>query len=144
MRTFERSNVRTLERSNITKITLALSGVVIACHYSAIVVFAPPSFAAAKNMFSMPFGRTDLRIILSRTKLAEEPDFDVRFAVALQNPHQIGKNQISGSNKIRRKSSFSIEKRNVANVPKHDLANLRDDRNLFRSINSRSNFEKLP
>ena len=35
------------------------------------------------------FGRTDLRISLSRAKFDEEVDFEVRSAVALQNLHQI-------------------------------------------------------
>ena len=35
------------------------------------------------------FGRTDLRISLSRAKFDEEVDFEVRSAVALQNSHQI-------------------------------------------------------
>ena len=35
------------------------------------------------------FGRTDLRISLSRAKFDEEGDFEVRSAVALQNSHQI-------------------------------------------------------
>ena len=39
------------------------------------------------------FGRTDLRISLSGAKFDPEADFDVRFAVARQNPHQIGKKQ---------------------------------------------------
>ena len=37
------------------------------------------------------FGRTDLRISLSRAKFDEEVDFEVRSAVALQNSHQINK-----------------------------------------------------
>ena len=41
----------------------------------------------------MIFGRTDLRISLSGAKFDPEPDFDVRFAVARQNPRQIGKKQ---------------------------------------------------
>ena len=35
------------------------------------------------------FGRIDLRISLSQAKLDEEADFDVRSAVAPQNPRQI-------------------------------------------------------
>ena len=37
----------------------------------------------------MFFGRTDLRISLSRAKFVVEVDFEVRSAVALQNSHQI-------------------------------------------------------
>ena len=37
------------------------------------------------------FGRTDLRISLSGAKFDPEADFDVRFAVARQNPRQISK-----------------------------------------------------
>ena len=39
------------------------------------------------------FGRTDLRISISRVKFDVEVDFDVRSAVALQNSVQIGENQ---------------------------------------------------
>ena len=39
----------------------------------------------------MIFGRTDLRISLSKAKLRAEADFGVRFAVARQNPRQISK-----------------------------------------------------
>ena len=39
------------------------------------------------------FGRTDLRISLSGAKFDPEADFDVRFAVARQNPRQIAKKQ---------------------------------------------------
>ena len=39
------------------------------------------------------FGRTDLRISLSGAKFDPEADFDVRFAVARQNPRQISKKQ---------------------------------------------------
>ena len=37
----------------------------------------------------MFFGRTDLRIRLSRAKFDEEVDFEVRSAAAFQNSHQI-------------------------------------------------------
>ena len=37
----------------------------------------------------MIFGRTDLRISLSRAKFDEEADFEVRSAVARQKPCQI-------------------------------------------------------
>ena len=39
----------------------------------------------------MIFVRTDLRISLSGAKFDPEADFDVRFAVARQNPRQICK-----------------------------------------------------
>ena len=35
------------------------------------------------------FGRTDLRISLSRAKFDEQVDFEVRSVVALQNPRQL-------------------------------------------------------
>ena len=49
----------------------------------------PPPLATVDIIFVMIFGRTDLRISLSRAKFDEEVDFEVRSAVALQNPHQI-------------------------------------------------------
>ena len=44
--------------------------------------------ARSKPIFEFS-GRTDLTRSLSRAKFDEEADFEVRFAVALQNPHQI-------------------------------------------------------
>ena len=41
----------------------------------------------------MIFGRTDLRISLSRAKFDAEADFDVRSAVEPRKPHQIGEKQ---------------------------------------------------
>ena len=57
--------------------------------YVANSVSGPPSFAAVNIMFSMSFGRTDLRLSPSREKYAEESDFDVRLAVAPPKPCQI-------------------------------------------------------
>ena len=45
----------------------------------------------ATRPFLTIFGRTDLSISLSGAKFDPEADFDVRFAVARQNPRQIGK-----------------------------------------------------
>ena len=53
----------------------------------------PPYSAAATNAIFMIFGRTDLRISLSRAKFDAEADFDVRSAVEPRKPHQIGKKQ---------------------------------------------------
>ena len=39
------------------------------------------------------FGRTDLRISLSRAKFDEQADFEVRSAVARQKPRQISEKQ---------------------------------------------------
>ena len=47
----------------------------------------------ATRPFLTIFGRTDLSISLSGAKFDPEADFDVRFAVARQNPRQIGKKQ---------------------------------------------------
>ena len=46
----------------------------------------PPYSAAATNAIFMIFGRTDLRISLSRTKFDAEADFDVRLAVGRRKP----------------------------------------------------------
>ena len=51
-------------------------------------------------MFSMIFGRTELRISLSRAKFDEKADFDVRSAVEPRKTHQIGKKQIFRSEKF--------------------------------------------
>ena len=51
----------------------------------------PPPSAASTFVFLTIFGRTDLRISLSKAKFDPEADFDVRFAVARQNPRQISK-----------------------------------------------------
>ncbi len=53
-----------------------------------------PPPAAATAIF-MIFGRTDLRISLSRAKFDAEADFDVRSAVAPQKPDQIDEKPIS-------------------------------------------------
>ena len=56
-------------------------------------ILGPPSFAAAKIMFSIKLARTDLRISLSRAKLDEATDFDVRVAVDRQKPRLLGEKQ---------------------------------------------------
>ena len=43
------------------------------------------------------FGRTDLRISVSRAKFDAESDFEVRLAVALQKPDQNNEKLILGS-----------------------------------------------
>ena len=51
-----------------------------------------PGCGKSSNIvFLTIFGRTDLRISLSKAKIEPEADFDVRFAVARQNPGQISK-----------------------------------------------------
>ena len=45
--------------------------------------------AAANIIFSMKFGRRDLRRSLSGAELDAQDDFDVSFAAALQKPRQI-------------------------------------------------------
>ena len=57
------------------------------CFKSQSFKIGPPPSAAS----TFVFGRTDLRISLSKAKFDPEADFDVRFAVARQNPHQISK-----------------------------------------------------
>ena len=49
-------------------------------------IFGDPRFDPNSGFF----GRTDLRISLSRAKFDVEVDFEVRSAVALQNSVQIG------------------------------------------------------
>ena len=75
----------------------------------------------------MIFGRTDLRISLSGAKFDPEADFDVRFAVARQNPHQIGKKQKIFVRNFRRKKIFGVENSNVRNRLKRVLAKFRAD-----------------
>ena len=53
----------------------------------------PPPVAVATIIFLTIFGCTDLRISLSGAKFDPEADFDVHFAVACQNPRQIGRKQ---------------------------------------------------
>ena len=72
------------------------------------------------------FGRTDLRISLSGAKFDPEADFDVRFAVARQNPRQIGKKR-KFSSKISAEKNFGVEKSNVRNRLKRVLAKFRAD-----------------
>ena len=74
----------------------------------------------------MIFGRTDLRISLSGAKFDPEADFDVRFAVARQNPRQIGKKQ-NFRPKFSRRIFFGVEKSNVRNRLKRVLAKFRAD-----------------
>ena len=63
------------------------------CFKSHSFKIGPPPSAASTFVFLTIFGRTDFRISLSKVKFDPEADFDVRFAVARQNPHQIGKKQ---------------------------------------------------
>ena len=62
--------------------------------YEAIFVLVPPSLTAAKIIFSMILGRTDLWISLSRAKFDEEADFEVRLAVDPQKSYILGEKQI--------------------------------------------------
>ena len=57
-----------------------------------LITGRPPPAAATDAIF-MIFGRTDLRISLSRAKFDAEADFDVRSAVEPRKPHQIGEKQ---------------------------------------------------
>ena len=56
-----------------------------------------------------------------------EADFDVRFAVARQNPHQIGKKTKFFVRNFRRIFFFGVEKSNVGNRLKRVLAKFRAD-----------------
>ena len=44
------------------------------------------------HLIFMIFGRTDLRISVSKAKFDAESDFEVRFAIAPQKPNKIKKN----------------------------------------------------
>ena len=84
----------------------------------------PPASAASTFVFLTIFGRTDLRISLSKAKFDPEADFDVRFAVARQNPRQISKtlktsSEISAEKnfwrrKIKRPKSFETRSGKVS------------------------------
>ena len=56
-------------------------------------------------MFVAIFGRTDLRKCLSGAKFDEEPDFEVRLAVAPQKPRQTGEKRNFETEKFRKKIS---------------------------------------
>ena len=83
--------------------------------------------AAATITFLTIFGRTDLRISLSGAKFDPEADFDVRFAVARQNPRQISKKKIISIRNFHRKKFCCVEKSNVRNRLKRILAKVRAD-----------------
>ena len=56
--------------------------------------FRTPGFGKSSNIvFLTIFGRTDLRISLSKAKIEPEADFDVRFAVARQIQAKLAKNE---------------------------------------------------
>ena len=76
-------------------------------------------------LFLTIFGLTDLRISLSGAKFDPEADFDVRFAVARQNPRQIG--EIFDPKFSPKKNLFGVEKSNVRNRLKRVLAKFRAD-----------------
>ena len=54
--------------------------------YVVVIISWPLYLAAATNVIFMIFGRTDLRISLSRAKFDEQADFDVRLAVGRRKP----------------------------------------------------------
>ena len=78
------------------------------------------------------FGRTDLRISLSRAKFDEEADFDVRSAVGPPKPHQIDKNLTFRSENFAKKKIFCVEKSKFANRLKRALPKFRGDRSEVR------------
>ena len=109
VRTFECSNVWTFERFNVRTFENACLGIYIRNLgmllfrnvYEAISK-SPPGRQAPRIWWKFFrelrfvmnlrfFGRTDLRISLSRAKFDVEADFDVRSAVAPPKPGQIGK-----------------------------------------------------
>ena len=66
-------------------------------------------------------------ISLSGAKFDPEADFDVRFAVARQNPRQISKKQNISSEIFAEQTNFGVEKSNVRNRLKRVLAKFRAD-----------------
>ena len=66
-------------------------------------------------------------ISLSGAKFDPEADFEVRFAVARQNPCQISKKQKFEIRNFRRKKIFGVENSNVRNLLKRVLAKFRAD-----------------
>ena len=83
--------------------------------------------SAIQVLFLAIFGRTDLRISLSGAKFDPEADFDVRFAVARQNPRQISKKQNFSSEIFAPTFFLGVEKSNVRNRLKRVLAKFRAD-----------------
>ena len=81
----------------------------------------------------MIFGRTDLRISVSKAKFDEEADFEVHSAVARQKPRQISEKQ-----KFRSKSFvenlFCVETRNIGNRLKRVLAKFCADPSHVRGV----------
>ena len=84
----------------------------------AILVFEEEQFSCSKksncrvrrktkNAIFMIFGRTDLRISLSRAKFDAEADFDVRSAAEPPKPHQISKKQNFRSGNFAEKKSLA-------------------------------------
>ena len=61
------------------------------------------------------FGRTDLRISVSRAKFDEKADFEVRSAMAPQKPHQISEKRIFRS-KIFAKKKFPASKSEASGI----------------------------
>ena len=78
----------------------------------------PPSWepsAAVKIRFSEIFGRTDLRISLSKAKFDEELDFDVRLAVEPRKPSFFGEKQNFRS-KIFAEKNFLASKNETSGI----------------------------
>ena len=97
--------------------------------------FRTPGFEKSSNVvFLTIFGRTDLRISLSKAKIEPEADFDVRFAVARQNPGQISKKRKFRSEIFAENFFCGVEKRNVWNRLKRVLAKFRADPSHVRGF----------
>ena len=73
------------------------------------------------HLFLMIFSRTDLRICVSRAKNCKESDSDVHFCAAPPKPAKKTEKQkkLIGKN---HKKKFDVEKLNVGNRLKRDLA----------------------
>ena len=79
------------------------------------------------------FGRTDLRISLSRAKFDVEADFDVRSAVDRPKPRQISEKRKLWSENFA-DFFFGVKGRNVQNRPKRVLAKFRADPSHVRAV----------
>ena len=92
-------------------------------------IFGDPRFDPNSGFF----GRTDLRISLSRAKFDVEADFDVRSAVDRPKPRQNSKKQ-NFDPKISPKNFFGVKRPNVQNRPKRVLAKFRADPSHVRGV----------
>ena len=82
------------------------------CFKSHSFKIGPPASAASTFVFLTIFGRTDLRISLSKAKFDPEADFDVCFAVAPQKRYE----KLIFRSKNFRKVFFSASKKEMLGI----------------------------